>query len=200
MMEVNYSSRRSLSFVLAGLFFVGFVGCDRNPDKRLDTGKAKEYKKTNPSEANKRKQLDEAESKKPFVFIHMTPALSSVIKCGVIAAVWNDGQIIRTRSEADIGSVYVKGKLSPADLARIKQLLLQCSPKNLKINGIVVDSAADFLVIRFTSGVEHKDHSPPNTNDPEIAQVRNELMSLAIENPSEIDGAPYKAWPGDWYK
>lgn len=146
------------------------------------------------------RKLDEAETKKPVVFLHMTPAFSPVLKCGVIAAVWNDGQIVRARSEGDIGTMYVKGMLSPGDLARIKQLVVQFSPENPNNNGIVVDAAADILVVRFSTGIKVKGHSPPNTNDPEIKRIRNELMNVAIENPSETDGAPYKAWPGDWYK
>ncbi|MBI5763461.1 MAG: hypothetical protein HZA51_08055 [Planctomycetes bacterium] len=148
----------------------------------------------------KSRKLDEAETKKPFVFLHMTPAFSPVLKCGVIAAVWNDGQIVRARSEGDIGKMYVKGMMSPTDLARIKQLVVQFSPENPNENGIVVDAAADILVVRFKSKIEVKGHSPPNTNDPEITRIRNELMNVAIVNPSEIDGAPYKAHPGDWYK
>ncbi|MEK6644548.1 MAG: hypothetical protein AABZ08_11630 [Planctomycetota bacterium] len=147
-----------------------------------------------------KKTLDEAESQKPFVFIYMTPGLSEDLKRGLIAAVWNDGQIIRTRSDADIGKKYVKGKLSTADVARIKQLILQRLPESPKVNWIVVDAAADHLAIRFTSGVWSNSHSPPHTNDPEIAQMRNELMNAAIENPSEIDGAAYKDWPSDWDK
>lgn len=146
------------------------------------------------------RRLDETEAIKPFVFLHMTPAFSPVLKCGVIAAVWNDGKIVRARSEGDIGKMYIKGMLSPVDLARIKQFIAQVSPDDSRENGIVVDAAADILVVRFKSRIEVKGHSPPIRNDPEITRIRNELMNLAIENPSEIDGAPYKAWPGDWYK
>ncbi len=194
MMESMNLQMRMVTCVIALFFFAGTCGCDKNHDKKSGEPDTKK---------SLAKLLDEAESKKPFVFIHMTPGKPGPrqkLKSGLIAAVWNDGQIIRTRSDADIGEKYIKGKLSTADVARIKQLIMQCSPENPKVNGLVVDAAADHLAIRFMSGVWSKGHSSRHTNDPEITRIRNELMNVAIENPSEIDGAPYKAWPGDWYK
>src|SRR5688572_22530846 len=70
------------------------------------------------------KPLPSSHPDRPFLFIRRISAYTRhPSPSGVIIAVYPDGRIIRATSESAVGQSYIRGHLSPDDLARARRIL-----------------------------------------------------------------------------
>jgi hypothetical protein len=148
---------------------------------------------------------------RPFLFIHMTPdypAPNRRLVSGVIIAIYPDGRIIRAASESTIGESYIRGHLSPENLAQARRILHDSGLLSTKPGGsLVVDAAAEHVGIRYGARVTSWAHSPgfENSNNsdstnPRITRLKNHLLALPLEDARPDPSQEWSRYPTEFYE
>lgn len=153
--------------------------------------------------AKKVPKLDRQKRDVPFVFVRSYsgyPGPKEKIINGIVAAVWQDGTIVRVTSEADVGKSYVKGRLSAEQLETLRNTIKESGVIGSEDRGVVVDAGMIELVIRLEDSVGRWAYSPPHQQNKKIDSIKNQLLSLPLSDEEPADAATYKAYPHDWYK
>ncbi len=142
---------------------------------------------------------------RPFLFIEIKPAFSPDAISGLLVAVWNDGRILRAKSDADIGKSYLRGTLTPQQLHEVRDALGKSKVlSSHQAGGLIVDAMSEWLFVRWGDAVQYWSHSPgyKNTNnapesDVRITKLHQQLMTLPLHNPTA--NPPGDPWiPPQW--
>ena len=136
-------------------------------------------------------ECEESRMDVPFVMFHRYPNYpvpNQESICGPIVAVWPDGRIVRVASEDVIGKAYVEGTLASAQLRELLRFI-ETNEGLLDLDGgeVIVDAAWERLGIRLKGhrleyGETVGDYASLRHN-PEMAALRQHLMSLVIREP-----------------
>jgi len=141
--------------------------------------------------------LDERRPDIPFAFIWRTPAYpgpGQEMICGLIAAVWQDGRIVRVESEKTIGRAYIEGKLTDEQLVQTIHVIetsgvLRNSPPTY----LIVDAPCDRLVLHTRRKLIRWAHTPGSRYErPEIRRVKEYLLRLTPASSTQ------RQWPTDY--
>ncbi len=141
---------------------------------------------------------------KPFIFLYQTPAFTGPNTprvSGVLAAVWDDGTIVRSASEAAVGKEYIRGRLTPDQIGALRQFVTDSGLHLQKPGGnVAVDAASVDLTLRIYGAARTWAHSPPHTLNPKIEAIQDYVFAIKVTAPESVDAAPYSGYPHAWYK
>jgi hypothetical protein len=154
-----------------------------------------------------KKALPEYHRDRPFLFIHQDPSQRGKTY-GVIVAIYPDGRIIRTTSEATVGESYIRGRLSTEDLAKARRILHDSGLLSTRPGGsTVLHVEAEFVGVRYGERVTSWAHSPgfENTNNgsatnPRITKLKKELLALPVQEPQPEPVAEWHRYPTEFYE
>ncbi len=120
---------------------------------------------------------------------------------GVVAAVWQDGTIIRAESVDDVGLAYVKGLASPEDHAALRQAIEATGILTSDLGGKTEGAgASEELTIRDHYGIRIWSHPPDHEADDRIVRIREALLSVALSETEAVEADGYKRIPPQWYR
>lgn len=140
---------------------------------------------------------------KPMVFIYATPAYpipGQPVVAGVVCAVWGDGTIVRSVEET-VGSEYVEGTLSRADLRAVKHLLEAIESGQIAGNdAMVTDAAAEQITVRIDNRPITRLRDPSRPVADPFWQLREMLLAASIEGAKKVAPKEYQNYPHSWYE
>ena len=118
---------------------------------------------------------------------------------GVVAAVWQDGTIIRAESVDDVGLAYVKGVASAEDQAALRETIEATGILTSDLGGKTEGAAAsEELTIRDHYGIRIWSHPPDHEADDRIVRIREALMLVALSETEALEADGFKKIPRHW--
>lgn len=148
--------------------------------------------------------FDSTRQNVPFIFIRyypggMRPEIAD--RRGIVAAVWQDGTVIRARTEELTGQAYVRGKLGADGLAELRRTIESTRILTSEPGGqSAADAAIVDLTLRDESGLRIWSYPVRLAVDERIIAIKASLMSIELTEVESIDADLYKRIPGDWFK
>ncbi|MCY2950620.1 MAG: hypothetical protein NTU53_01425, partial [Planctomycetota bacterium] len=143
----------------------------------------------------------------PFVFIQTFPGLtlSTHLRSGVLFAVWRDGTIIRATSEPQLGNSYIKGRLTPIQLAQVRRILrdsgILTTPAS---DSVTLDAHFDSLTTRWGAHLRTWSSATyavfPDPADLRFAKLRESLLSITPPDPTPEPPINWDHYPHPWYQ
>jgi hypothetical protein len=146
------------------------------------------------------KPLAEYHPDRPFLFVHRDT--------GLVMAIYPDGRVIRATSESTVGESYIRGRLSPQDVAQARRILHDSGLLSTKPGGwVVLHSDVECVGVRYGERITSWAHSPgfENTNDssntnPRINQLKKELLALPVQEPKPEPSQEWNRYPTEFYE
>ena len=118
---------------------------------------------------------------------------------GVVAAVWQDGTIVRAESVDDVGLAYVKGVASPEDRTALRETMEATGILTSALGGKTEGAAAsEELTVRDNYGIRIWSHPPDHEVDDRIVRIREALMSVALNETEALEADGFKKIPRHW--
>jgi hypothetical protein len=156
-----------------------------------------------------RKPLPSYHPDRPFLFIHSISGYTrDPLPSGVVIAIYPDGRIIRATSQSAVGQSYLRGHLSPDDLARARRILKDSGLLSSKPGGfLVMHAASDHVGVRYGNRVTSWAHTPglENTNNssatnPRITRLKQELLALPVQDAKPEPPEEWARSPTEFYE
>ena len=155
------------------------------------------------------KPLPQDHSDLPFLFINMDPGYTTPPRIlGVIVAIYPDGRIIRVVSESTVGQSYIRGRLSPEQVAKARRILhdsglLSTGGRDTKM----ADAPTEQVGVRYGKLVGWWAHNPgfektkwSSATNPSITRLKKELLALPVEDPKPEPPKEWSRWPTEFYE
>ena len=145
------------------------------------------------------------DSNKPFVFIYHSsayPLPDKPLESGVVAAVWNDGTVIRASAGKPLGTSYVKGKWEQSGVVNLRRAIEESGLlSNEKPSALVVDAASEHLILRTDDHLNSWAHSPAHGENPKITHIKNLMLGWPLIKQSILTNhSQYAGYPHAWYE
>jgi hypothetical protein len=139
----------------------------------------------------------------PFVWLHRYSGYDAD-GSGPVVGIWPDGRIVRVVREDQIGSAYVEGKLTPAELDGVQSFVAQRRGLLRLVQGpLAVDVPSERLGIRLRDRRVHYDENLGDLmqvhHDPDVAALRKHLMSLEVAE-ARPAATPWVVPGRDWLR
>ena len=128
--------------------------------------------------------FDKDRSTVPFVYVYMYPKYPAPgdveVVGGLKVAVWQDGKVMRTRSDAKVGKAYIEARLRPEQLNDLMRLIersgILATPPD---DSGPLHSASDGLKVRTLRGLQAWSQYAENIG-PVVRQVEDALVAIEI--------------------
>jgi hypothetical protein len=119
----------------------------------------------------------------PFIFIYRYPGFTLRPVSGLIAAVWQDGRIVRAKSKEDIGTLYVEGTLTGAEIENLRQLVRACLRDRPLQESLVIDAPSERLWFDTGWTLTQTCQTPGHeySNNATIEMFKNYVFSMDLQ-------------------
>jgi hypothetical protein len=124
------------------------------------------------------------------------PGPNDEIVSGLVAALCPDGTIVRVADASSVGREYVQGQAGQEDMAVLQNFMLRMMQEiqDKPEPSLVVDAAWEHVWIRSADKTIESAASLPIDQTEPVAQIQSRLMSVRLEDLTEIEptweGAP----------
>lgn len=158
------------------------TGC--KPDKPSEVGKV---------------TFDSQRNDLPVLSLWVTPGYTrGPSRAGLLAAVWQDGRLVRAESESTVGKGYVESYLDKQQLAQLLGVVAKLKSPTESDQRAIVDAEAESMTLRTKSGVTSWIHSPGHARSANIVTMKQYLFDLALPAARPVDARPFQTWRRDW--
>lgn len=150
--------------------------------------------------------VGKVEGDEPMAFVWKTPGYTrpdDPRREGLVAAVWEDGRVVRAISSGDVGKAYVRGRLTGEQVAGVTRLmaesgLLQAGSKSMP----VLDAETEYVGMREGEKMRWWGHSPgfASSEDQRMTQVKARLMELPLSEVAERSAEQWVSYPRKWFE
>ena len=132
---------------------------------------------------------DVADAGCPFVLLTRRGGLGFESQAGLIGAVWESGQIIRSESTTLYGGHHFAGTIAPADVDKLKEVVQSPRTWDHAPGEAAPDAPDDILTLRRGTEARQWVESPGFTSTPVVAEFRSMLFSVPVTRARAIDDA-----------
>lgn len=144
----------------------------------------------------------------PYLFLVYFPGYpgpQDPVMPRLIAAVWQDGRVLRATSTNVIRKSFRRGNLSPDQhkefLGNIEMIVLFSTKEQGEGDDMVpLHAASERLYLHTSGGVIERVSSFGEREDTLIRDIKEYLMSLPLADEENANNEAWRAIPNDWYE
>lgn len=137
----------------------------------------------------------------PSVVLRRSDGLVPDQQSGLIAAVWSQGVIVRTRTMRGPVDGYVVGRAPASEFAELLKVVQSDDVWDAPRSEVVLDMADEELLLKRGDERRVWAQTPGLTATRVIQRVRSAIFAVALENPSPLRGPVRENWtcsPATW--
>lgn len=137
--------------------------------------------------------VDLRQSDIPFLLIVRTAGQGDAglgLRHGVLAAVWYDGTVLRSKSQKTVTPELVKGKMQNDHMGVVLKRINDAF-EGMPPSGIPMHVPGNVVYVRTRSGTRAMATNLIDWTSHPIVELRNLVFSIELLNPKEVDAEPY---------
>jgi hypothetical protein len=114
------------------------------------------------------------------------PGRDSDFPEGLVAALWNDGRLVRSTSATAVGKSYIEGFITSQHREEFFSFLNTSIGRAPRFEGITVDAASQSFLVRSEGRTSEWTRVLPDTNSI-LSVVEARLMSVPLKHSHAVD-------------
>ena len=148
--------------------------------------------------------LDANQPSLPFIFLYRFPKYpvpGEQMVSGLVVAIWQDGRVVRAKSEAQVGCSYVQGTLTEAQLADTIAIIEKSGIlKDTAESFVTMDAGYESIIIRTSGQIITWAESPSfeKSDRPGAKELREYLINATPCTVTPVEG--YCEYPERWFE